>query len=492
MLLVAAFGSPDGSRSGAMGAVLPAMVLPRRGHFYSKESRAAHLQQCVSRWVTNPRATALFEGSCGTNNTWTAGGEGIYCPDVQSDGNACEEDQCDPFNTGPQDRHRQWLGNITTKAQTAQRHAELSTWLDARQQPDGPVLLMSANAGYMYLVENWVRHAVQRGLNLSEATMILTDDESAKAVKRLGFRAVSTRLFRADILFASATEETTASPVFAAAASHAGTNAMALVAITDLLRLGVDVLWSDADVVFNASPLPWLSDQQPYVKCAGFSFREDEKELRAKVAQHWPEVLCFNHTAKLDGHSLRVEPDIQMMDDSRWDSAGPGNSGFSYFRSNCRTLDLSRAILASLYVQLGSASDQRFLMRLLHGPSLRDVSMALLPVSRFINGATILGISKGSWQRQSGYVNGNDEGFPSPQWVAGHASWTASHEDKPALLEKLGAWHMNDTVGTPAGNWSELDNGRWTKSTSAKLLKRLVARHAAARARRHGGGGGVL
>ena len=186
MLLVAAFGSPDGSRSGAMGAVLPAIVLPRRGHFYSKESRAAHLQQCVSRWVTNPRATALFEGSCGTNNTWTAGGEGIYCPDVQSDGNACEEDQCDPFNTGPQDRHRQWLGNITTKAQTAQRHAELSTWLDARQQPDGPVLLMSANAGYMYLVENWVRHAVQRGLNLSEPTMILTDDASAKAVKRLG------------------------------------------------------------------------------------------------------------------------------------------------------------------------------------------------------------------------------------------------------------------------------------------------------------------
>jgi hypothetical protein len=118
------------------------------------------------------------------------------------------------------------LGNITTKAQTAQRHAELSTWLDARQQPGGPVLLMSANAGYMYLVENWVRHAVQRGLNLSEPTMILTDDDSAKAVKRLGFRAVSTRLFRADILFASAAEETTASPVFAAAASHAGTNAM--------------------------------------------------------------------------------------------------------------------------------------------------------------------------------------------------------------------------------------------------------------------------
>ena len=50
--------------------------------------------------------------------------------------------------------------------------------VDARQQPDGPVLLMSANAGYMYLVENWVRHAVQRGLNLSEPTMILTENLS--------------------------------------------------------------------------------------------------------------------------------------------------------------------------------------------------------------------------------------------------------------------------------------------------------------------------
>jgi len=121
------------------------------------------------------------------------------------------------------------------------------------------VLIMAANAGYMYLVENWVRHAVQQGLNLSEPTMILTDDESAKAVRHLGFRPVSTRLYRADILFASAKEETTASPLFAAAASHAGTNAMALVAITDLLQLGVDVLWSDADVVFNVHPLPWLS-----------------------------------------------------------------------------------------------------------------------------------------------------------------------------------------------------------------------------------------
>ena len=264
---------------------------------------------------------------------------------------------------------------------------------------------------------------------------------------------------------------------------------MALVAITDLLQLGVDVLWSDADVVFNALPFPWLSAQQPYVKCTAFSFREgEEAELRARGTQHWPEVLCFNHTAKLNAGAMRVEPDIQMMDDSRWDSAGPGNSGFSYFRSNCRTLDFSRAILASLYVQLGSASDQRFLMRLLHGPTLRDVSMALMPISRFINGATILGISKGSWQRQSGYVNGNDEGFPSPQWVAGHASWTASHEDKPALLEKLGAWHMGDDLGTPNGTWSELDNGRWTKSTSARLLKRLVARHTAARARQRGGG----
>ena len=86
-----------------------------------------------------------------------------------------------------------------------------------------------------------------------------------------------------------------------------------------------------------------------------------------------------------------------------FDHPGPGNTGFSYYRSNCRTLDFARAILASLYVQLGDRSDQRFLMRLLHGPTLRDVSMALLPTSRFINGATVLGITKGSWRRQHGH-----------------------------------------------------------------------------------------
>ena len=450
---------------GATGALLPEGL---------EESRPPLLQQCVSRWVTTPLASALFEGSCGTNHTWRAGGEGVYCPDVQSDGNACEDTQCTPFNDDPQSRHRKWLGDLTTERHTSERHAELTQWLDARQNPGGPVILMAANAGYMYLVDNWVRHANQQGLNLSEPTMILTDDESAKAVRSLGFRPFSTRVYRADLLYASTEEETTASPTFAAAASHAGTNAMAIAALTDLLQLGIDVLWSDADVVFNAMPLPWLTVKQPYARCSDFSFSGEEEGLRARVRQHWPEVLCFNQTAAatLDAREMHgqrgLEPDIQMMDDSRWDSAGPGNTGFSYFRSNCRTLDFARAILASLYVQLGSASDQRFLMRLLHGPMLRDVSMALLPISRFVNGATILGITKGSWQRQPGFLNGKDEGFPSPQWMAGHASWTASHEDKPALLDKLGAWHMGDAANVD-GTWSQLANGRWALETSTRL-----------------------
>ena len=331
MLLVALCAAAGASQPGATGTLLPEGL---------KERRAALLQQCVSRWATTPPATALFEGSCGTNHTWTAGGEAAYCPDVQSDGNACDDYQCSPFsqplpvpNDKPQNRHRQWLRNITTKEQTSQRHAELTKWLGARQISGGPVIMMAANAGYMYLFVNWVRHAALQGLNLSEPTMILTDDDSAKTVRSLGFRPLSTRMYRADILFASAEEETTASPIFGAAASHAGTNAMALVALTDLLQLGIDVLWTDADVVFNAPPLPWLSAKQPYVKCSDFSFDEHDEDLRTRVTKHWPQVLCFNRTeaAELDARAMHgqrgLEPDIQMMDDSRWDSAGPGSTG---------------------------------------------------------------------------------------------------------------------------------------------------------------------
>ena len=154
--------------------------------------------------------------------------------------------------------------------------------------------------------------------------------------------------------------------------------------------------------------------------------------------------------------------------DSRWDSAGPGNTGFAYFRSRCRTLDFSRAILASLQVLLASSSDQRFLMRMLHGPEFsQNISFALLPISRFINGPNLLGHKNAPWQRQPGMLDANDQGFPPPRWIAGHASWTASHKDKPPMLRKLGAWHFS---------WFKMASALFEDSAPSASLDGLRAR----------------
>lgn len=419
----------------------------------SFEFRRGVLHKCASRWEAPPQAAELFRGSCGISSSWTAGGEPAYCDQLNStELNACADVACGPFHT-ISGRHREWLSVLRSTS----RDAALSHWLSKRADPGADVILMAANAGYLYFLENWIRHADKQGVDVRNNTLILTDENTAKVVKGLGFRPVSTKLYRADILFESSQDQQTASPIFAAAPSHSGTNAMALAALTDLLQLGVNVLWTDADTVVNKDPLPWLSSAQPYATCADFEIEQRDGDLRERVSQHWPRVLCFNESASAlmnaTGAAWR-SPDVQMMDDSRWDSAGPGNTGFAYFRSRCRTLDFSRAILASLQVLLASSSDQRFLMRMLHGPEFsQNISFALLPISRFINGPNLLGHKNAPWQRQPGMLDANDQGFPPPRWIAGHASWTASHKDKPPMLRKLGAWHMHD-LGD--GDWDRI------------------------------------
>ena len=100
--------------------------------------------------------------------------------------------------------------------------------------------------------------------------------------------------------------------------------------------------------------------------------------MERRVRAHWPRVLCFNASAA-PLSTPGLQPDMQFMDDARWDSAGPGNTGFVFVRSNCRTKRLMRAVSSSLWLLLRTHSDQRFLMRLMRSRLVRDVSMALLP-----------------------------------------------------------------------------------------------------------------
>ena len=211
-----------------------------------------------------------------------------------------------------------------------------------------------------------------------------------------------------------------------------------------------------------------------------------------------------------------------MMDDYRWDSAGPGNTGFVFVRSNCRqsagfyplshpapspshiralslphgcglgsrgrkvvpqdpgqnghltrkncsilrdnlsilaprptlielslaagTIRLFDAVKSSLGILLQTSSDQRFLMRLLHGPHMRDtVSFALLPISHFLNGPVLNGNTANfPWQHHPGMRVAHEPGFPPEGWIAAHASWQSDHTKKPAALEQVGAWHLKN------------------------------------------------
>jgi hypothetical protein len=279
----------------------------------SFEFRRGVLHKCASRWEAPPQAAELFRGSCGISSSWTAGGEPAYCDQLNStELNACADVACGPFHT-ISGRHREWLSVLRSTS----RDAALSHWLSKRADPGADVILMAANAGYLYFLENWIRHADKQGVDVRNNTLILTDENTAKVVKGLGFRPVSTKLYRADILFESSQDQQTASPIFAAAPSHSGTNAMALAALTDLLQLGVNVLWTDADTVINKDPLPWLSSAQPYATCADFEIEQRDGDLRERVSQHWPRVLCFNESASAlmnaTGAAWR-SPDVQMME----------------------------------------------------------------------------------------------------------------------------------------------------------------------------------
>ena len=390
------------------------------------------------------------------------GGEGLYCPhavvDNASTDNACAHPRCHAFQSIGS-RQRMWVRSLIETR--PERHARLRSWLAARSKEDsGPVMLIAVNAGFIYFFRNWVAQMERLHLRLNGSTLVLTDQQSIEAVRALGFRPLSTQEFGAGLLL-DADTESRSSPVFAGGPSHSAFNAFALALLSDLVQLGTDVLWMDADTVLQSDPRPWLLAAHPYTRCSRFVEKEPDVVggLKDRVLTYWPNVLCFNQSRALlssaapgvfgVGMSRRKKPDLQMMDDSRWDSAGPGNTGFVFIRSNCRTLYLSLAIQQSLGVLLSSQSDQRFRMRLLNGPYMRKISFALLPVSLFLNGPLLLGMKKGRWQSQEGMYSGKEAGFSPSGWIAAHASWVERHTLKPALLRKVNAWNLHNRSSYP-------------------------------------------
>ena len=90
--------------------------------------------------------------------------------------------------------------------------------------------------------------------------------------------------------------------------------------------------------MLQQDPMPWLLAAQPYTRCANFIADELRGSYSLRfVLAHWPRVLCYNASSERQpgmqpGSTPRLSrPDMQFMDDARWDSAGPGSTDLPPF-----------------------------------------------------------------------------------------------------------------------------------------------------------------
>lgn len=377
-----------------------------------------------------PPTTELLRASCGQRAVWSKlGGESSYCPKVSG---GCDDPACRVFRSG----------DVLAKhvAETAAtRLAALRSWLSqakstlpsgAARAQAGPaarvVLLVSVNAGFFYLFKNWACSADAAGVSVRERTLVITTASGAAQAAALGFRPLTF----GSVGFGQVRDE--ASPAFGLW-SHGTINAVSVLALSDLIRLGQDVLWFDADSAWRSDPVPWLTSPQPYARCSDV-WRSGRGGPNASRVALRPNAWCSSSRA-INETRRDVAPDLHVMDDVRWDSSGPANTGFVFARSNCRTRWLADALTDGLHVLINARSDQRFINRILASEYALHVTFALLPMRLFLNGPAWSRLGSRDWPGgRSGKV------FPPPGWIAAHASWTASHADKQNRLQSVGAW----------------------------------------------------
>ena len=169
--------------------------------------------------------------------------------------------------------------------------------------------------------------------------------------------------------------------------------------------------------------------------------------------------------------------DVLAMTDERWDGDGPANSGFIFVRSNCRTRALTRQLAAGAHVMFNTHVSQVFWNRMLTSSDVR-VSMGLLPVQQFVNGANIrFGKTRMLWG------GGPSVRIPPADWFVMHACWTNAHTAKQRMYKSMGALY-------------DLQLTRWpdeTRDASANASRPKMRRGLPGRRRRWAvvGGGGA-
>lgn len=126
-----------------------------------------------------------------------------------------------------------------------------------------------------------------------------------------------------------------------------------------------------------------------------------------------------------------------MSKDGRNDFRGPGNSGFIYIKSNCKTLLFMNAMIEMIGAVIVGRSDQilwNFMMKEEYFKNKIGLKFDILDTNYFIGGYQV-NLKKGTKRKDFKYENDH--------YIV-HASWTTDQFDKIEKFYNLNHWYFND------------------------------------------------
>ena len=126
--------------------------------------------------------------------------------------------------------------------------------------------------------------------------------------------------------------------------------------------------------------------------------------------------------------------DIYMGFDGRGDGVGPGNSGFIYIKSNCKTKLYTLTLVKYIGLVLYGQSDQRHWNMFLRIYDFRFIKFTILPPNHFIGG----------WQWDLKRKNNYLPKYNNETWLI-HSSCTADHIKKIYKFQFINKWYFKRT-----------------------------------------------
>eukprot|EP01083_Nonionella_stella_P016422 45843_1 len=245
-----------------------------------------------------------------------------------------------------------------------------------------PIILMTLNNGYIYLFLNWVCSLEAQGIadSVRKQTIIIVTDEKAEAMARKAGFEVATTDWVKDIDIEQEAAESYA------LGAHRWTVSLQIVYTFDLIHLGYDVIQQDVDVA-------WLAD------------------VRSYFHRH-------------------IDFDIAMACDGRLDYIGPGNSGFIYVESNCKTKVFLDTLVFYIGLVIHARSDQVAWNMFLTSYDFRQIVYKMLPPDMFVGGDS--------------FGNADRKPKVSDHVLFLHASWTFDHAEKVTKFKSINAWFFNE------------------------------------------------